>query len=319
MRTRSQFYPALCFLLPNFLGFAVFSAYPIGLSWYMSFTNWSLKPAIALEYVGWRNYADLLSDEKFWFYLYNTIYLLAGIPLATLGGLALAALLASFLRRRNFFANQFAGTCRAFLYLPSFTAGVATLVLWTQIFNPHDGLLNKILSACGIVDLPQWLVSTKNLLGFLPLPECFNNGGFGLGAREAILMMGVWTMIGGNSLLLYLAALLDVPRELYEAAEIDGASSWAKFRYLTIPSVAPTTFFILLMALIGGLQGGFDFAKVMTNGGPAETTTTLAYYLYTTGFEELQLGMASAIAWTIGALIFALSIIHWRYNNRECC
>jgi len=165
-------------------------------------------------------------------------------------------------------------------------------------------------------ELPQWLGSTRSLLGFLSLPEYFSNKGFGLGAREAIMIMGIWTGIGGNTMLLYLAGISNVPPELYEAAEIDGAGRWARFKHVTWPQLAPTTFFVVIMATIGGLQGGFEQARVMTLGGPAGTTTTLAYYIYTAAFEQLNMGYASAVAWVMFALIFGLTMINWRFGNQ---
>jgi multiple sugar transport system permease protein len=209
---------------------------------------------------------------------------------------------------------------RTMLYVPSFAAGVATIILWAQIFNSHNGLANNILHTfTGLenTELPLWLTGTKSLLGFLPLPTWLNSGGFGLGAREAILIMGFWMGIGGNNMSLYIAAIANIPQDLYEAAEIDGAGSVSKFWHITLPSVAPTTFFIFIMAVIGGLQGGFDVAKIMTNGGPDGTTTTLAYYIYTAGFDRLGFGFASAVAWTMFVLIFGMTIINWKYGNRK--
>jgi len=139
---------------------------------------------------------------------------------------------------------------------------------------------------------------------------------FGLGAKDAMIFMGVWTGMGGANMLLYLAGLSNISTELYEVAEIDGAGRWAKFWNVTWPALAPTTFFIVIISLIGGLQGGFEQARVMTNGGPAGTTMTLGYYIYTTGFEEFRLGVASAVAWIMFVLIFAITVINWRFGNR---
>lgn len=337
---------------------------PVLLSLYMSFTNWNLKPSIKLEWVGLRNYVDLLSDRYFWFYLYNTFYFMLGIPFAVAGSLFLANLLVGRMRiERNrirrvlatvigvvgvvtcwllFASGQrdaalmlgvvyLAGVCgvawgsttfRTMFYVPSFAAGVATIVLWAQIYNPHFGLANQLIerfyTLFGIHgELPTWLTSTKNLLGFLPLPEHFSNGGFGLGAREAIMIMGIWMGVGGNNMILYIAAISNIPDTLYEAAEIDGAGNFGKFIHITVPQVAATTFFISIMAVIGGLQGGFETARIMTGGGPAGTTTTLGYYIYTAGFEELQFGYASSVAWVMFIMIFGLTLVNWKYGNRR--
>lgn len=135
-------------------------------------------------------------------------------------------------------------------------------------------------------------------------------------SKPAIIIMGIFTAMGSNNMLLYLAALSNVPVELTEAATIDGATKWQNFWYITWPQLAPTTFFIVVMSLIGGLQGGFEQARVMTNGGPAGSTTTLSYYLYQKGFVDFQLGAASAIAWVIFLLIFVVTLINWKFGNK---
>ena len=118
-------------------------------------------------------------------------------------------------------------------------------------------------------------------------------------------------------MILYIASISNIPDSLYEAADIDGAGSVAKFFHITIPSVAPTTFFIAVMSTIGGLQGGFQNAKIMTQGGPAGTTTTLAYYIFTAGFEELRFGYASAVSWVMFVLVFSMTLVNWKYGNKR--
>ena len=363
-RERKNFFVALAFLLPNLLGFLAFTAGPVLLSLYMSFTNWNLKPAVTLQWIGLRNYVDLFSDPYFWFYFYNTLYFMLGIPFTVAGSLFLANMLASPMKvRTTRFRLKFAVlvgivgvfTCillfasgrkdaalllgilygvaafgvlwgsmtyRTLFYVPSFASGVATIILWTQVYNPYHGLANNLIqyvyTFLGIdADLPMWLTSTKSLLGFIPWPEVFSNGGFGLGAREAIMIMATWMGVGGHTMILYIAAISNIPEDLYEAAQIDGAGAVGKFRHITLPQVAPTTFFITVMAIIRGLQGGFNFAKIMTNGGPAGTTTTLAYYIYTAGFEELRFGYASSVAWVMFVVIFGMTLVNWRYGNRR--
>jgi multiple sugar transport system permease protein len=134
-------------------------------------------------------------------------------------------------------------------------------------------------------------------------------------AKPAIMIMGIWTAIGGSNMLLYIAAISNVPSDLYEAAEIDGAGRWARFRYVTWPQLRPTTFFIVIMSLIGGFQGGFAQARVLTQGGPAGSTTTLSYYIFTKGFEAREMGYASAVAWVLFIIIFAITALSWRYGR----
>lgn len=355
---------ALLFLAPNLTGFLLFTLVPVLLSLGGSFTTWSLRPSVPLQFVGLGNYVTLLGDKNFYFFLYNTIYLMLGIPIAIAGSLALAVILNqkfAFSKKRSnsrnaaFIMMVLVGSSillwmfgardaaivslavsvvslfgflfgsisyRTFLYLPFFTAGAGTVLLWSQLFNPNFGLINEVIrSIYGFLhiqaDPPGWLTSTKSLLGFLPLPAHFNNGGFGLGAREAIMLMGIWGGIGGNNMLLYLAGLSSISPELYEAADIDGASNWQRFRHITWPQLAPTTFFIVVVSTIGGLQGGFEQARLMTEGGPAGTTTTLSYYIYTQGFERLDLGYGCAVAWVLFLLILGITLINWKYGKAE--
>lgn len=306
---------ALAFLLPNFLGFFVFTAGPVLFSLGASFTNWNLQRTLPLQFVGLRNFSELLADPQFWLFFVNTGYFLLGMPVAIFGSLFLATLLNADIRGSVVF--------RTLLYLPSFTSGVAIMVLWKVLYNPDFGPINAILrptlDAIGLggVDLPTWLLSTQNILGLQVERVGVDAAQFGLGARDAIIYMGIWAGIGGGNMLLYLAALSNVPPELLEAAELDGAGRWQSFWQVTWPQLAPTTFFIVVMSTIGGLQGGFEQARVMTQGGPAGTTTTLAYYIYQKAFEQFQIGYASAVAWVLFAIVFTVTVLQWRFGNKE--
>ncbi len=311
---RRDLWIAMGFLLPNFLGFLIFTAGPVIFSLAVSFTNWNLQKTVPFRWSGLENYALLLRDREFWLYFVNTIYFLLGIPVAIAGSLALALMLSQRLRGIVVYRTLF--------YLPSFTSGVALMILWKALYNPDFGPINALIERfsdlLGLgLTAPQWLLSTRNLLGLEVEQVRLASRQVGLGARDAIILMGIWTAIGGNNMLLYLAALTNVPQELTEAAELDGAGRWAVFRNVIWPQLAPTTFFIVVMSFIGGLQGGFEQARVMTAGGPAGTTTTLAYYIYTKAFEEFQIGYASAVAWVLFIMIFAITLVNWRFGSRE--
>ncbi|MCD4824573.1 MAG: sugar ABC transporter permease [Phycisphaerae bacterium] len=135
-------------------------------------------------------------------------------------------------------------------------------------------------------------------------------------AKPALMIMGLWMAVGSNNMLLYIAGISNVPQHLYEAADIDGASSWQRFWNITWPQLAPTTFFIVIMSVIGGIQGGFEQARTMTRGGPDGATTTLSYYVYSEGFETLRMGYASSIAWVIFIIIFSLTMFNYKFGNR---
>ena len=307
---------ALIFLLPNLLGFLVFTAVPLVFSLGVSFTNWNLQHTVPLRFTAGQNFVELSGDEAFWQYLLNTVYMMLGMPLAIAGSLGLALLLSQKLRGMVIYRTLF--------YLPTFTNGVALMILWKALYNHNFGPINAAIDGLlamlhlgGDLQAPDWLRSTKNLLGLEVEHVGVSAAQWGLGARDALIAMGIWTAIGGNTMLLYLAALTNVPQELVEAAQIDGAGRWATFRNVTWPQLAPTTFFIVVMSFIGALQGGFEQARVMTGGGPAGTTTTLSYYVYTKAFEEFQLGYASTIAWVLFSIILAVTLLNWRFGNPE--
>lgn len=224
---------------------------------------------------------------------------------------------------------------RTLYYLPFFTSGVALFILWKALYNPEFGPINAVIrflldgfggsgGVNGILEFfhlgrlspPEWLSSVKNIFGLSPEGLSLKQSLVGLGARDAINLMGFVTTVGGTSMLLYLAGLSNIPPELYEAADIDGADWWQKFWHITWPQLAPTTFFIVVTNIIGGMQGGFEVARVMTQGGPAGTTTTLSYYIYQRAFMDMEFGYASAIAWFLFVIIFGLTIMNWKFGNK---
>lgn len=314
IKKRSGSFSYARFLLPNFVGFLVFTALPVLFSFVVAFSNWNLQRTIPFKWVGILNFAKLMHDPVFWQYLVNTGYFLIGIPVSIAGSLFLAILLDQKLKGIVVYRTMY--------YLPSFTAGVALMILWKNLYNPEFGPINAAINGISHflrlnIHAPMWLLSTKNLFGLDVEQVRMVASQWGIGARDALIFMGVWTGIGGSNMLLYIAALTNVPVELVEAAQLDGAGKWQVFRHVTWPQLAPTTFFIVVMSFIGGLQGGFETAKVMTGGGPAGTTTTISYYIYTKAFEEFQIGYASAISWVLFAIIFAITLVNWKVGSRE--
>ncbi len=173
------------------------------------------------------------------------------------------------------------------------------------------GLFVLIGLAAVVRHLPG-MVFDSDTPGLAP-PDWLNNYHW---AKPSLMIMAFWSAVGSNNMLLYLAGLSNIPPELYEAADIDGARRFQRFWHVTWPQLAPVTFFILIMSTIAGLQGGFEMARAMTQGGPAGATTTLSYYIYIEGFETGKLGFASAVAWALFLLIFAVTLINWRFGNR---
>ncbi len=303
---------ALPFLLPNLLGFLLFTFLPVMACFALSLSDYRLAPIASfrdlveqVRFVGLGNFTRLLgfsreagrlvaNDSEFWRYLGNTLFLMLGIPLSILGSLLLALLLNQRLRGITLF--------RTIYFLPTVSSAVAICIVWKWIFHqqPNEvGLLNSFLMNIGIAHPPDWLSSL-------------------VWAKPAFIIMVLWLGIGGYNCVLYLAGLQGIPQELYEAADLDGAGSWARLRHITWPLLSPTTFFVVTMSIIAGLQGSFLFtaAFLMTAGGPAGATTTLMLYIYNYAIAWHQLGYAAAIATVLFAFVFGFTLINWRYGQR---
>ncbi len=295
---------AYIFLMPNLLGFLVFTFLPVLVSLLLSFYEWDII-TWPPKFVGISNFVNLLAfhvengriapnDYNFWKILWNTVFLLFSIPISIMASLALAVALNQKIRG--------VVTFRTIFFLPSICPGVAVAILWMWIFNTEYGMLNNIFSWIG-----QFLgLSLKG-------PQWLSSPGW---AKPALMLMGFWAALGGMNMILYLAALQGIPRELYEAADIDGANGWQKFLAITWPQISPTTFFIFIMSIIGGFQGGFMQAYVMTGGGPGISTTTIEYYIFNNLYNWLNTGYAAAIAWFLFIVIFIISLINWRFGGR---
>jgi multiple sugar transport system permease protein len=266
----------LAFIAPWIFGFLVFTLLPVCLSFYYSLTDHNLLQPAA--FVGADNYREIARDPIFWTSLINTGYYAAvALPL----GLTLA-LLAAVLLNTNV---RGMAVYRTILYLPSLVPIVASAMLWMWLFNPNLGLINEALRAIGIVNPPGWLASTT-------------------WAMPALILMSFWGV--GNTMVIFLAGLQDVPKELYEAAEIDGAGPVKQFFNVTVPMLSPVIFFNLIMGIIGTLQY-FAPAFIMTSGGPSRATYFYTLFVYFTAFEDGRMGYASALAWIQLLIILALT------------
>ncbi|MFA4981870.1 MAG: sugar ABC transporter permease [Candidatus Omnitrophota bacterium] len=291
------------FILPNFLGFIVFTLVPVAMSLILSFVSWDMLSNP--KFVGLVNFTSLLgfhregaalaaNDPLFWKCLGNTIFLMIIIPIEIMASLALALVMNKKIRGINVFKTIY--------FLPTITNGVAICLLWAWIYNYDFGLLNSMLvKISNLVQIPfkgvPWLTS-----------EAWS--------KPSLMFMGLWVMMGGYNMILFLAALKGVPKELYEAAEIDGAGSWAKFWRITWPMISPTTFFIAVMAVIGGFQGGFMQAYIMTGGGPNRSTTTLEYLIYNHLYSWQHVGYAASIAWFVFIVVFIITVLNWRFGGK---
>jgi multiple sugar transport system permease protein len=282
---RNEMWWGFLFIAPPFIGMLVFLLYPLLSSLYMSFTtfNFGSPP----EFTGTANFERALgNDPLVWKTLWNTFYAALGVPIGMIVALFVAILLDRKVRGRNFF--------RMLFFLPTICSIVALALIWQWIFNADFGLLNYYLSRIGL-NPPAWLIDE----GW---------------AMPAMILQGVWGGMG-VSIILYLAALSNVPTSLYEAATVDGANSWKKFIHITVPGISPVTFFILITSLIGALQD-FPRFQLLTGGGPNYSTTTIVYYLYTVAFEYSEMGYASAIAWFIGVIIMLIILLNFLLSRR---
>ena len=273
----------LC-IAPWLIGFVLFIGGPILHSAYLSLTDYSLlAPA---EFVGIENYQALARDPLFWLSLKITlIYTAVHVPLAIAGGFALALLLNQNIR--------FVALWRTVFYLPAVVSGVAVALLWLWVFNPELGLANRFLGLFGLEPV-GWLLSTR-------------------WALPALIIISLWNVGGG--IVIYLAGLQGIPTELYEAAHIDGASSWRRFWSVTVPLMTPVLFFQLIVGMIGAFQV-FTNPLVLTNGGPANATLVYVLYLYQNAFSFFKMGYASALAWILFLLALALTIVSFWSSNR---
>lgn len=276
---------ALAFCSPWIAGFLCFGLIPILASLYFSFTSYSiLKPP---TFVGLHNYRQLFTgDPLFWVSLGNTVYYT--IVSNVVGGfvaLFLALLLNMRVRGLAFYRTAF--------YVPVIVPAVASSIIWLWLFNPQYGLFNHLLGGLGVPPIP-WLTDPR-------------------WSKNSLVLMSLWSV--GNAVVIFLAGLQDVPRELHEAAALDGASALARIRSVTLPMISSVIFFNLVIGLIGSFQV-FTQAYVMTTGGPADSTRFYALYLYQNAFQFFKMGYASAQAWILFLIILAVSLVLFRSSGR---
>lgn len=273
------------FLAPWLLGFVLFTIGPILASAALSFTQYDIvTPPRA---IGVANYHDLFaSDRLFGVSLYNTgYYVLFFVPLQIALSLALALLLNLQVHGIPIYRTLF--------YIPSIVPAVANSILWIWIFQPQWGLLNYGLSLLGI-EGPLWLSSIE-------------------WSKPSLILMSLWG--SGGAMIIFLAGLQGIPQHLYEAAELDGANRWRRFWHVTIPMLTPTTFFVLVLGVIGSFQV-FTQAYIMTGGGPANSTLFYMLYLYRRAFVFQNMGYASAMAWILFVIIFLLTVVQFAAARR---
>ncbi|MBS4205140.1 carbohydrate ABC transporter permease [Lederbergia citrea] len=272
------------FLTPQLLGLIAFALIPLCFAFVLSFMNWDGFGA--KTFIGLDNFMGQFKNPVFWKALWNTVlYTILYIPV----GITLSMVLAIAL-------NKIRGKelYRIFFFMPVITSSVSVGVIWMWILNGDFGILNQFLANFGIAG-PQWLTDTRWVM-------------------VSIAILSIWWQLGYN-MVIFLAGLQGISSSYYEAAEIDGASKFQKFRHITLPLLSPTTFFVTIMAIIGSFQV-FDQAFVMTSGGPAKASYTLVYHIYETAFINFRMGESSAAAMILFVIILIFTLIQFRVSKR---
>jgi multiple sugar transport system permease protein len=276
------------FALPWVLGLVVFWGGPILASFYYSFTNYEVIGTP--RWLGLDNYIRAFTDDDlFWPSIWLTLkFSLLYAPAAIIGALLLAIMLNQKLKGTNIYRTVF--------FMPHLIPAVALAVVWIFLLQPRLGPVNMILRDLGVENPPAWLASRDTAL-------------------YSLTMISVWAAVGGNTMLIFLAGLQGVPQELYEAADMDGASAPRKFWHVTLPLLSPTIFFNVVLIIIAALKV-FNTAWVATKGGPSYATWFIAVHIYTEAFQYFRLGYGSALAWVLAVILIVFTWIQVTYSRR---
>jgi len=274
------------FLAPSFAVLLVFIFVPLVFSLYLSAHQWNVisaaKPFVALE-----NFSELLGDRLFWKAFGNTALYTLHVPVGMALALLIAVLLNRDVRGRRLW--------QALFFLPSISSLVAVAMVWQWIYHPEFGLANYTLRLLGLSGI-SWLAAPSTAL-------------------VSVMIVNVWIGIG-YQMVIFLAGLKSIPPAFYDAAQVDGANAWQRFRHVTLPLLRPTTFFVLVTSVIGSFQV-FTLIFVMTQGGPLHSTDVVVFHIYQNAYDYLKMGYASAMAWLLFLVILAVTWIQFRFLGKS--
>ena len=278
------------FVMPSILGFLAFVLIPVLVSVFISFTSWDIVSGLSnIQFIGISNFQQLFEDSMFIKSLQNNlVYTVLFVP----STMILALLIALAMNQKIYGRNML----RALFFVPFITNIVAISIVWMALFHPYSGPINKLLEALGMQNPPMWLMKRSSAL-------------------PSITVVNVWFHMG-YAMVIFLNGLQTVPRDLYEAADIDGAGPIRKFFRITLPMLSPTTFFILVTTMIDSFKV-FGTINVMTQGGPSgDATTVIVFYMYQTAFRYYRMGYASAMSLVLFLMIFIVTIVQWRGQKK---
>lgn len=282
---RKSLLTGLLFVSPWIIGFVLWTAYPVLSSIYYSFFRYDLitRPV----FLGLGNYIEIFTEDfRFWKVVRNTLFYVGlSVPLGVLSAFLIANLLNAKLAGRSFF--------RAVFYIPAIVPAICVAMVWLFIYNVQYGIINSALRALG-----------QPIIPFLSNPDL---------AKPSLIVIHIWAQ--GTAVVIFLATLQDVPRSLYEAATVDGANAWHKFRHITIPMTSPIILYTTVLGLIGGFQT-FLLPYLLTNGGPAASTEFYAMHLWRNAFEFFRMGKASALAWIMFVVVAIFTVLLFRTSAR---
>lgn len=273
----------ILFVGPMLIGVTVLTIIPILATFMLSLADWNFIAGFKdIRWVGFENFERLFQDDAFLKSLKNNAYFLLTVPIY----LAVSMFLAIIIDKQVYMKSYF----KVAYFMPYISSIVAVAIVWQVLFHPSAGPVNQLLFSLGIDNPPKWIADPKYAL-------------------PSLMMISVWVSIGFN-MIVYIAGLQSIPRDLYEAADIDGANAWNKFKSITFPQLSSTSFFLLVTGIISTFKV-FDLIAILTKGGPISSTSMIVWYLYDTAFVNLKIGYASSMAVVLFACVMLITLLQW--------
>lgn len=273
----------ILFVGPMLIGVTVLTIIPILATFMLSLADWNFIAGFKdIRWVGFDNFERLFQDDAFLKSLRNNAYFLLTVPIYLAVSMFLAIIIDKHVYMKSYFKVAY--------FMPYISSIVAVAIVWQVLFHPSAGPVNQLLSSLGIDNPPKWIADPKYAL-------------------PSLMMISVWVSIGFN-MIVYIAGLQSIPRDLYEAADIDGANAWNKFKSITFPQLSSTSFFLLVTGIISTFKV-FDLIAILTKGGPISSTSMIVWYLYDTAFVNLKIGYASSMAVVLFACVMLITLLQW--------